>query len=488
MDSWWWILADTPLFRRLFQPLSRLLTSEPEPDELSADDDDNEEESFAEHNIQMTLDDVLKQEAGRYGTKVHVVSLAGFRDAIGTDKWRKMADKVMMIAESAIHRNLGKGGVFGRRGEDMYVLVFRLPPREALGRSQLIAKEVGERLLGSSRFSAEGLVHCVEMSLDQALGADGQLNLSALSDAIGEVRAAEEASADGAARREELRRSLQPSDWQPPEPERRIFAGPKPIEALSDAVVDKVETSHGRYEIELLPSWEAQGEALSAHLVQIVRQDNPEAPVLIGGKAYTGGQGVAFALDQLAANQSSRLLCQLAAEQVRTTLVVPIHFSSLVTRQRMLITGIYADIPDGLRKLRLDLEVFGVPAEPTPSQLADVCSALKPLCRDVLLRLPSPHFAPGLAADARFDAIGLDIEELPDADQADAAVLRKLATVQQAAESVSLPTYAWHLRSRTAIRGAVRLGVGRINGPALMRAQARPRPTVPVPKAKFLES
>lgn len=477
-------MADAPLFRRLLKPLSRLLATDREPVAAAPSDDDDD---FSEQDIQQTLDDVLKQEAGRFGTKVHVVSLNGFREAVGPEKWRKMADKVQMIAESAIHRHIGKGGVFGRRGEDMYVLVFsRLPPREALARSQQVANEVGERLMGNTRFAA-GIVHCVELDLDKALGADGQLDLSVLSEAVAEVRAAEEATAEGAARREELRRSLQPSDWQAPGAERRTFAEARPAEVLSDAPVDAVETTQGRYEIEMLPTWEAQGEAISAHLVQMVRQDRPDAPVLIGGRAYTGGQGVAFALDRLVAEQTTRLLEQLATERVRAVLVVPIHFTSLVTRQRMMITGIYDRIPDGVRKLRLDMEVFGVPPEPTPSQLADTCSALKPLCRDVLLRLPSVHFAAGLAADARFDAVGLDVDELPENERTDAALLRDLAAVQQAAEAVGLQAYAWHLKSRATIRGAVRLGIGRINGTALMRAQARPRAAMPVPKSRFLE-
>jgi hypothetical protein len=481
-------VADAPLYRRLLKPLSRLLTTEQQDDDALADDDEADSPDFAEQDIHQSLDDVLKQEAGRYGTKVHVVSLAGFREAVGSEKWRKMADKVLMIAESAIHRNIGKGGVFGRRGEDMYVMVFsRLSPREALARGQQVAKEVGERLMGSARFSADGLVHCVEMDLDAALGDDGELNLGALADAVAEVRAAEEADPETAKRREELRRSLQPSDWQPPEGERRTFAEAKPIEAMSDAAVDKVETANGRYEIEVLPTWEAQGEALASGLVQIIRHDRPDLPVLIGNAAYTGGQGVAFALDQLVADQAMRLLQQLASEHLRTVLVVPIHFSSLVTRQRMMVTGIYARVPDAVRKLRLDLEVFGAPPEPTPSQLADVCSALKPLCRDVLLRLPSPHFAPGLAADARFDAIGLDVEDMAEEDRGDAMVLRALASLQQGAESVGLNSYSWHLRSRPTIRGAVRLGVGRVNGPALMKALPKPRAPLPVPKTKFLE-
>lgn len=478
------ILAESRLYRRLLQPLSRLLASEPEPVAAPPPAED----AFAEQNIQQTLDDVLKQEAGRFGTKVHVVSLSGFRDAVGTEKWRKMADKVLMIAESAINRHIGKSGVFGQRGEDLFVLVFaRLPQIEALARSQQVAKEIGERLLGSARFSAEDLVHCVQMDLDQVLSVDGQLDLTALSEAVAEVRAAEEATAEGAARREALRRSLQPTDWQPPEPERRTFAEAKPIEVLSDASVDSVETQ-GRYEIQAVPTWVAKGEALSASLCQIVRQDRPEAPELVGNKAYTGGQGVAFALDQIVAARAMQLLQDLTAQQVRSTLIVPIHFTSLVTRQRMMITGIYARVPDAVRKLRLDLEVFGVPPEPTPSQLADVCSALKPLCRDVLLRLPAVKFAAGLAADARFDAVGLDVEDLTEGDRSDPALLRALAALQQGAEAAGLQSYAWSLKSRTTLRGAVRLGIGQVNGPALMRPQPRPRPPIPAPKQRFLEA
>lgn len=478
-------MADAPLYRRLFKPLSRLLASG-EPDEPPPSQRDDAD--FGDQDIQQSLDDVLQEQAGRFGTKVHVVSLAGLREAVGPEKWRKMADKVQMIAESAIHRQLGKGGVFGRRGEDMFVLVFsRLPPLEAKARSQQIGKEIGERLLGSARFSADGLIHCVELDIEQALGDDGQLDLSALTGAVAEVRAAEEADPEVAARREELRRSLQPSDWQPPAPERRTFAAAKPIEALSDAPVDRVEPQ-GRYEVDLLPTWVARGEALSAHLVRMVRQDRPEAPVLVGPHAYTGGQGVAFALDRLMAEHTTRLLQEMAAEHLRSVLVVPVHFTSLVTRQRMLITGIYANVPEAVRKLLLDFEVFGVPAEPTPSQLADVCSALKPLCRDVLLRLPAARFPAALAADARFDGIGLDVEEMPAAEQRDEAVLRALATVQQAADSAGLQAYGWMLKSRAVIRGAVRLGLSRINGPALMRPQARPRPPIAAPRQRLLET
>lgn len=474
-------MADTPLFRRLMQPLSRLLVGEQDQAPLPRDDDDD----FGDQEIHQTLDDVLRQEAGRYGTKVHVVSLTGIREVVGPDKWRKMAEKVQMICESAIHRHIGKGGVFGRRGEDLFVLVFsRLEPLEATARSQQIAKEIGERLLGSARFSASNLVCFTAVDLSQAMGEDGQLDLGVLGDAVAEVRSAQGAEAEAEA--EELRRSLQPSDWQPAEAERRTFASAKPIEAMSDAAVDRVEPQ-GSYELDLLPTWEAQGEALSSYFCRIRRQDRPQAPLLLGGKAYTGGQGVAFALDQTVAAQAVHLLEGLAAEHLRCALVVPIHFTSLVTRQRMMVTGIYSRLPDGVRKLKLDLEVFGVPAEPTPSQLADVCSALKPLCRDVLLRVPYAKFPAGLAADARFDALGMDIDELDDIAGADPAVLRDLAVLQQHAEGVGLGSYAWNLRSRVTVRGAVRLGIGRVNGVALVKPVAKPKAPVTVPKQRFLD-
>lgn len=453
----------------------------------------------------MTIDDILAREAGRYATVLHVISLASFRDAVG-ERWAKLADKVMLIGESVLHRHVSGVGSFGRQ-DDMFVLVFsRLTKAEAAQRAKAAATELGERLVGSTRFTGESLVHCAEVDAATALGPDGKVDFAVLAGAVTEARAAEAeerrvlaANEQGTERavpghgttgdeaRQPLRRHLQPTDWRADEAAGRRFRAARAVAAVADDVAQAAPPAEAepQYGVEYIPTWIAAGEALGAHLCRARRQDGPESPVLAGAAAYTGG-GVGFALDRLVAGTVTDLLSDPAALKARWTLVVPVHFLSLITRQRLMLTGIYARLPDAVRLLRLDFELFGLPDEPSAEQFADAVSALRPLGREVLVRTRPGRRLAALAADHGCDGLGIDLAELTAADRTPEALAALLPAIRSEAAAAGLAAHAWGLPSRNAVRTAAALGYARLNGPALARPVVRPTAPIPAPRARLI--
>jgi hypothetical protein len=99
-------------------------------------------------DFRLAIEQVLREEQGRFGIRTHVVSLIEFREAVGP-RWPRLADKVMLIAEGVINLHLGSGNLYSRQGSDFFLLLFRnLPQAEARRRALVIAQELGTRLVG----------------------------------------------------------------------------------------------------------------------------------------------------------------------------------------------------------------------------------------------------------------------------------------------------------------------------------------------------
>lgn len=422
--------------------------------------------SFEHEPVHMSLDEMLASEPGRFFTTLHVVSLAGFRAAVG-DQWAKLAEKVLLIAEGVIHRHMGTDGVFGQRGDDMFVLVFsRLTEQEAGERTETIAAELGERLLGSTRFSVGGLVHAAHLRAVDALES-GALNLDLLAGAVRQARAA---AAQGTPL--PLRRHLMPSAKPSAAEERRRFREFRDAITLpDDAVVASIATE-ARLRLDFLPTWVASHESLDAAYCRVRRPDSIGGE-WVGEQAYSRPD-IGFAIDRHVAGHIERLL-----PGTRAVVIVPIAFTSLVTRQRLLLTEIYAGIPEALRMLRLDFEMFGVPDNASHDQLLDAAAALKDLGRQLLLRvLPGRENATGLAADAGFDGIGVDAAELPP---------ESFETVCRHATDMGLTVSAWNLPTRLALAAAVAAGCDRVNGKALAPPGKQPGPALHVARELLLK-
>ncbi len=212
--------AETGLLARWTRPLKRLFGAKEAAPASDAGHFAHPEERLTEDGFQLAVDSMLSDEVGRFQTNLQVISLIEFHEAVG-DRWGKVAEKVMLIAEGVIHRYLGPGNIFSRQGRDLFVLMFRnCPQSEGRRRAQTIAKELGTRLMGDQFLGLDRpLALAAELPLAAAVNEDGTLNLAVIHNTVGAARA--EIAAAKAKEAEALRLSMLPS---------------RPIEAADDVL------------------------------------------------------------------------------------------------------------------------------------------------------------------------------------------------------------------------------------------------------------
>lgn len=494
--------------------------------------------AYADEEIALTLEQFLEQQGGRFSVKLHVVSLVEFREAVG-DRWRKLRDKVMMIAEATINKHLGQGNMASRQGEDLFVLVFpKLPEDQGRHRAFVIAKELGARLLGNSRFAAgeEPLVHVAALDPDEAIGPDGKLNLAALESAIATVRvdaprgqpqqdlpaylrggggAADEEGGlrahlrpgeaasgeeqglrahlkpgEGPAAEEgpqELRYHMKPGEAPPAAAEAGLRRSLMPSQPSGEADAAEPEPPKPvappkprllpeHLTMAYRPGWVAAGESISAYLAQVQRHDKGKPAT--GERAFLGASGEEVAMMDCFAAKA--VAAQLVAMRQKITLILPVHASSLAGPPLRDLRAILATVPHPVRILRLVIEVCGLPAD--GAHAAGLIQHIKEECREVVLRTGFQSLAGGLEATMA----GLDLSMISAADRADDRLLSALAAFRDKAGQCGYLPYVWGLPSRAALNAAVAGDFAMVNGPALIKDVPEPNRLIPVPKAKLL--
>jgi hypothetical protein len=488
--------------RKMLSALGKLWSQEPPP--AKAQPKTRETSSaLVDDSFTMALEGLLTEDDGQYQTKLHLISLVEFHEAVG-DKWSRIAEKVMLIAEGVINLHLGAGNVYGRKGSDLFVLVFRnTPPTEARRRAVRIAQELGTRLVGS-QFTGHDrpLALAAEISLEDALTADGELNLEALAAAITETRAViaeklEPARGPIAPPAEDPapRRDKDPQ-WAAMEGAERNRADPNwQAAALEraptdiDPGLDPTPPMPGDAALSLVwrPTWMDEGEVIGAYRAQVLRVDEPGKPAYEGSRAYPslGGETVAT-LDRFVAGASVRGIKAAQSEGSNARLVVPLHWGSLGSSARMSVLAPFADIPEAVRNQSLVIDLFGLPGNLAPVALAEVVSAIRPLCREVMIRVPLNAAVPAHAAQAGATKVSIDLAELPNADKTDDDhLLAALERLRIPAASMGLGTCVWGVRRRKVVVGTVLGGYAMMNGPGLMKDLPRPAKALPAPRSRF---
>ncbi|KIL99546.1 hypothetical protein CCC_04062 [Paramagnetospirillum magnetotacticum MS-1] len=459
--------------------------------------------SLVDDSFSLALEGLLGEDDGDFQTKLHLISLVEFHEAVG-DKWARIAEKVMLIAEGVINLHLGAGNVYGRKGSDLFVLVFRhTPPAEARRHAVRIAQDLGTRLVGS-QFTGHDrpLALAAEISLKDALTEDGQLNLAALASAVTETRAviAEQAeperapiapSSDDPVRARQSgpqwtamqtgEQSRSDPNWQAVAAER----GPSTI----DPGLDATPPMPGDAALSMVwrPTWMEEGEVIGAYRAQVLRVDEPGRPAYEGSRAYPAlGEDCIPILDRFVAGAAVRGIKAAMAEASPVRIVVPLHWGSLGTSARLSVLGPFADIPEEVRTQGLIIDLFGLPANLAPVSLSEAVTAIRPLCREVMIRVPLSNPVLNRAALAGASGISIDLAELPNADKTDDDhLLAALIRVKTEAAALDLGVSVWGVRRRKVVVGAVLGGFAMMNGPGLMKDLPRPAKILPAPRSRF---
>jgi len=457
--------------------------------------------SLVDDSFTLALEGLLAEDDGQYQTKLHLISLVEFHEAVG-DKWSRIAEKVMLIAEGVINLHLGAGNVFGRKGSDLFVLVFRsTPAAEARRRAVRIAQELGTRLVGS-QFAGHDrpLALAAEISLGDALTGDGELNLEALAAAVTETRAviAEQAPArgpiapadDAAPRRavdpkwaamERAARENRDPNWQPVSVERAPADMAPGLDATPPLPGDAALSLVWR------PTWMEEGEVIGAYRAQVLRVDQPGEPAYEGSRAYPTADGESIPkLDRFVAGAAVRGIKAAMTDGGSARMVVPLHWGSLGTTARMSVLGPFADIPEAIRTQNLIIDLFGLPANLAPVSLSEAVTAIRPLCREIMIRVPLTDPALNRAALAGVSMVTIDLAELPNADKTDDEhLLAALERLRREARAAGLAVCVWGVRRRRVVVGTVLGGFAMMNGPGLMKDLPRPAKVLPAPRSRF---
>jgi hypothetical protein len=235
------------------------------------------------------------------------------------------------------------------------------------------------------------------------------------------------------------------------------------------------------------PTWMAEGEVIGAYRAQVLRVDQPGQPAYEGARAYPplGDDGVPV-LDRFVAGATVRGVRAMTADGSNARILVPLHWGSLGTTARMSVLAPLADIPEETRQRSLIVELFGLPPDLPSSALAEAIASIRPLCRDVMARVPL-HGAP-LARAARAGAaqVTVDLAELPNADKTDDDhLLAALLRLRRDAEAAGLAVCLWGVRRRKVVVGSVLGGFAMMNGPGLMKDLPKPAKVLPAPRSRF---
>lgn len=494
-------------------------------------------QSLTPEDFSLAVGQMLREDDGKFGTKLQVISLVEFREAVG-ERWAKVSDKVMMIAEGVINMHIGPGNMFSRQGSDFFVLLFRTCANaEARRRALTIAQELGTRLVGDQFQGVERpLALAAELDMADALHSDGSLNLGALDAAVGEMRSliaktvSDKAArgwvppATAAAPEGGLRRHLMPSKpaaarpaTPPPGAPIAVTAerprapiqdpGWKPMErkGIPASVSAWVEqdrrsadplaaiggpaaiTPLSKLALLWRPTWVAAGETIGAYKAQIQRVDSPGQPALEGACAYPWTDDAsANALDRFAIATATRDFRASEAAGNNSTAIVPIHWRTLSADNRMEFLAPFANLTQQSRAGRVVIDLFGLPEEVDAKRLADTIRAAKPLCREVMLRGRLSASRAKLAADCGAALVGVDLAELALGERTDDDhLIAALRAFLDGARRTGLGAYVWGTRRRKVVVAAVQAGFAMVNGAALMKDIAKPAKQLPAPKARF---
>jgi hypothetical protein len=439
-------------------------------------------------------------------TRLHIVSVADFRQAVGA-KWPRLADKVAMIADALIRRHIGSGNAWTRDGDDTFLLLYPTVPRdEARRRTALIAEDISRHLLGDGVIGGQRPVAIMaNIALATVVDRRFAVRSQAVRRAVDSGRALLPTLPEDLDTDQPMFAALAEvptgtvggrsrARWVP------LAGAEAPPTDVGWQAFTVTPAAHqqkpkwwevgplppgARLSLMWRPTWVARGEAISAYTARVVRVDYDGAEPLEGSRAYPPGDvATALTLDRFVINTAVRQLS--AGQGAGPSVILPLSWATLASDQRMATIAAFADVTAETRRDRVRVEVFDVPDEATGDNLQSVAEAVRTLGCEVILRLRLGSRSPEEVASCGAAVIGLDLSELPPEQRmGDDALLETLRGFQQGAEQSGVKVALWGARRRRVIGRLIADGFEMVNGPGLMKDVGRPVHVVPAPRSRM---
>ncbi|MBI2241357.1 MAG: hypothetical protein HYU59_11220 [Magnetospirillum gryphiswaldense] len=463
------------------------------------------------------------------GPRLHVISLSDFRQAVGP-KWDRLQGLVEVAFDTIIRRHVDiNKDVFTRLNGDIACLALPDANRsDARTRVANIAQDLGTHLFGDGLVDGRRpQVLAANLSLDEALTAEGGMDHKAIERALAQSAAAVAAEAVKAKAPPAKARAgavfaisgqqaakLEEPDWfLPDQSPLRGADAPRPVMRqanhlggadakpaptwFDDAVkhlrgadaerqVMRIEnapqgggasgfSSESNLTMVWTPTWVTGRNEVAAFHARILRTDTVRGPTREGVHAYDGLVPIeVLTLDRFSAFQTAHELKHMHYTRQRMGLTVPVHWTSLSPKSRDFIRMPYEECPPDARRRLLKMEIFGLSPAVPQAILSRMFAPLEGLGCDVLVRLSlaAPEMISQLPS-AR--AVGVDLAELADDERVgDAELFQRLDIFRQTARQNRKACYVWGVRRRPLIVQLVKAGFSLVNGPGIMCDLAHP--------------
>ncbi len=408
---------------------------------------------YWDSDVTLTLNNLVNETETKASGKVQVISLAGFREAIG-DLWERYRDKLIMIAETSIARRIGRGNTFIAIDEDSWLLLFsRADENQAQSRADAIAAAIGEKLMGARFVLAETpLPEAQKLGLADIVNADGTVNLDAMRAEVAKIKAAQRAH-DKPLAPSHARKAKQGKAAAKP-PRMVVRTRTLPPSAPAPAPAEEPSKIEGLL-LHYRPAWNAESQSVNTlHF----RAYTPE------GLSVTDDEAAALdsatALDMMRAGLKA--FAELRATQLPILFCLPVPVGCFTMQALGDAQKLIAALPrdDRLGYLRLDMRRL---PRVNPEKLV----ALRELFRSHVRGVSFP-INPFTSTDSMLalDHVSYLADVTRDAAASDDEMFEALRHLKYRAGARAVAVTG--LRTRGHLAKAVAVGVAEVSGPALL--------------------
>ena len=434
--------------------------------------------------------------------RVHLINVDAVRQRLGA-RWPRLEERIHQIIRTELQARLSPQDLFGRVGNDSYVIFFgNASEAEASLKMGLLSEQILKMLLGdeaAADLEALGVRRLIAKA-DGSVTAekiDSTTSLLAILDGANSTEAPAEASEiddDLPVKRglteKEVAALLQDGA------DHGGVADAGSTEARGASAEDRTASQSGAPDedrpaaepagpaadsdvvFEFQPIWHAPSNKIGIYACNVHVRDKHQMRINLCSYPDSERLGIQQALDRLALRKVSEETAGSDADGVPHILMVPVHYATISNvASKINYVRICHQLSDSQSKA-LGWEIRDAPVATWYDELPLVIKPLLPFGRAFFLRVTDvQNSLPKIAHEIQFlrgagiKAIGIDIRELEGGEARKLAILDKLALLS---EKAGLGCYADGFESLSMTVCAVCMGYQHVAGPAIGTAGPAP--------------